>query len=378
MRTRCLLTIFLFSTCSIVLLAQGSKGGGGTSSAGTGTNGTTNPNDLGKQADWQHLQGRTGDYLTGKVAVKDGPKDLALLWDPVPILVTCDGKVRYTTIADAKGGFAIASPKQMMGAAPMKLGDHPLLADEFAGCSVAANMPGFNSSTLRIASHSILDNPDIGTIELRAEAQGNALVPNDASVSIEAMKFFEKARAEWIDNKPDRAQHDLEKAVQISPQFAESWYQLGKLQETAKPQDALNSFSKAVAADPQLAQGYDHLAALAAMAGKWKELVDYSNRALELNPRGSPQIFYYSALGNFNTQKKDMAEANANKALAMDPLHTQPNIEQLIAVILADRGDYAGALQHLRSCLTYLPSGPNTEIVKKQIAQLEQVIPPAH
>ncbi len=61
----------------------------------------------------------------------------------------------------------------------------------------------------------------------------------------------------------------------------------------------------------------------------------------------------------------------------MDPLHTQPNTEQLLAVILADKRDYGGALEHLRNCLTYLPAGPNGELVKQQVAQLEKMAPPA-
>jgi hypothetical protein len=59
----------------------------------------------------------------------------------------------------------------------------------------------------------------------------------------------------------------------------------------------------------------------------------------------------------------------------MDPNHTEPNIEQLLAVILANRQDYAGALQHLRNSLTYMPPGPNADLVKKQIAQLETIVP---
>jgi hypothetical protein len=59
----------------------------------------------------------------------------------------------------------------------------------------------------------------------------------------------------------------------------------------------------------------------------------------------------------------------------MDPLHTQPNTEQLLAVIQAARGDYTDALQHLRSCLTYIPAGPNADIIKQQIAQLEPLVP---
>jgi regulator of sirC expression with transglutaminase-like and TPR domain len=60
----------------------------------------------------------------------------------------------------------------------------------------------------------------------------------------------------------------------------------------------------------------------------------------------------------------------------MDPSHRAPNTEQLLAVILAGRGEYAGALEHLRHCLTYMPPGPNVDMVKQQIAQLEKVVPP--
>jgi Tfp pilus assembly protein PilF len=376
MRTRYLQIIFLSLFLGAQLFGQ-TKGGGGTSSTGSATSGTTNPNDLGKKPDWQHLQGRTGDYLTGRVAVKDGAKDIALLWDPIPVLVTCNGQVRYTTTADAKGGFMIAPPPPQPGSAPIKTDAHPFLAADFVGCTVTANLSGFDSTTLKIANRDLMDNPDIGTIELRAETPEQAAA-NSAPVPKDAMKAFDKAHAEWLDNKPDRAQHDLEKAVQIFPQFADAWYQLGKMEEASNQTGAWDAFSKAVAANPGLARAYDHLAALAATAGKWKELGEYSNRALEMNPRGTPETLYYNALANYNLGLKDVAETQAAKALAMDPLHTQPNIEQLMAVMLAGKGDYAGALQHLRNCLAYLPSGKNADIVKQQIAQLEQSAPATH
>ena len=181
----------------------------------------------------------------------------------------------------------------------------------------------------------------------------------------------EKARSELLDGKPDRAQKDLEKAVQVYPQFAEAWYQLGRILEVSKKEEAGNSFSRAVAADPKFILPYEQLAAISAQAGKWQELVDCTSHELELNPRGNPQTWYYHALGNVKIGKMDVAQVSAEKALAMDPLHTQPNTEQLLAVILANNRDYAGALQHLRNCLTYVPAGPNTDIIKQQIAQLE-------
>lgn len=331
--------------------------------------------DVGKSAKWDNLshQGRSGDYLLGKVTVTGGD----LPWDPIPISVSCDGKIRYTANADPKGNFEIAAVQK---SSHTTLGtDGSIPAAQFVGCTVEAPLPGFTSSVLTIVNRNILDNPDIGTIQLSREegAAGAAISSTTASAPKDATKAFEKARNEWLDQKPDRARHDLEKAVQVYPQFAEAWYELGKIQEVSSPQDAGNSFSKAVAADPKFIPPYEHLIPIAAQAGKWQDVADETAHDLELNPRGTPQVWYYNALANYKLNKKDVAEASATKSLSMDPLHTQPNTEQLLAVMLADKHDFAGALLHLRNCLTYLPSGPNADLVKQQVAQLEKMVPEA-
>ena len=84
----------------------------------------------------------------------------------------------------------------------------------------------------------------------------------------------------------DSAQHDLEKAVQAYPQFAEAWYQLGKVDEVLKPQDAWPAYSKAAAADPLFSPPYEHLAQLAAQQKKWQEVVDATDKASEAGSAG--------------------------------------------------------------------------------------------
>jgi hypothetical protein len=329
--------------------------------------------DIGKSAKWDNLthQGRSGDSLIGKVTIAAG----VIPWDPIPVTVTCDGKIRYTTNADPKGGFEIATLETSTYTLGTE-GAQTKPAAKFVGCTVEAALPGFDSSILTIVNRNILDNTDIGTITLSREAgAAGAVSSTTASVPKEAMKAFEKARAEWQDRKADKAQRDLEKAVQLDPQFAEAWYQLGKMQEASSPLDANTSFSKAAAADAKFIPPYQHLAQFAAQAGKWPDLADLTNHDLELDPRGNSQIWYYHALASYKLGKRDVAKTSADKALAMDPLHTEPNTEQLLAVILADQRDFAGALQHLRNSLTYLPAGSDTDMVKQQIAQLEKMVP---
>jgi tetratricopeptide (TPR) repeat protein len=377
MKTKLFIFFVIFFSVNTATFAQAKSGGGSAASGGTPANASLGPEhagDLGKFSNWDELskQGKAGDYLLGKVAIPGGN----LPWDSVPVTVTCDGKTKYTANTDAKGQFVIA-PVNSTSVTPGTLDAKPKLAAAFMGCNVQAALPGFDSSSVVIANRNLLDNPDIGTITLTREenSAGSAVSASTASAPKDASKAFEKARAEWLDKKPDRAQHDLEKAVQVYPQFAEAWYQLGKIQEAANSPDAVDSYSRASAVDPKFILPYERLASLEAKAGKWQAVSDATAHALELNPRGTPELWYFNALANYKLNKKDLAESSALKALAMDPLHTEPNTEQLVAVILADKHDFAGALEHLRNSLTYLPNGPNTELIKQQVAQLEKMVP---
>jgi len=58
--------------------------------------------------------------------------------------------------------------------------------------------------------------------------------------------------------------------------------------------------------------------------------------------------------------------------MTADPLHNIHNGEQLLAAILARKADFAGALAHLRNTLTYTPDGPDAELLKQEIAQLQK------
>jgi tetratricopeptide (TPR) repeat protein len=337
MKVKLALCVTAFLTFSFAAYGQ-AKGGSTTSGSTTPppnpSAGPASTSDIGKYANWDRLSkdARPGDYLRGLVSVQGG----ALPWEPIPVNVTCDEKPRYTTRTDVKGNFLITSTS-ITGSTPVKPDAQRAMVAQFIGCQVRAALPGFQSSTITIPNRDIKDNADIGTISLRQEegAQGGAMSNTSQSAPKDAVKSYDKARSEWLDQKPDKAQKDLERAVQVYPQYAEAWYQLGKLQEKSNPQDARNSYLKAVAADPKFILPYQHLATLAAMEGKWQDLLDYTNHMLQIEAGGTPQVWYYSALANTNLKNDKVAEASARKGLAMDPLHTEPNTEQLLAVILA-------------------------------------------
>ena len=372
MRTKILAGVILSVAINYAAAAQ-TASKGGTTPPPNPSQGPESTSDVGKYANWDQLaaQARPGDYLLGKVDV-DGPP----VWQPITVMVTCDDKPRYTARTDAKGYYRVISVNTT-GKAPVDAAGQRSVTSQYTGCQVQAHLAGFESNTVTIANRDANDDPNIGTLTLRREegARGSAVSSTSQSAPKDASKAFEKARDELLDGKPDRAQHDLEKAVQIYPQYAEAWYQLGRIQERQSNQQAAqNSFQKATAADPNFVPPYEHLAAMAARQHKYPELLEYTTHALQLDPRGTPSLWYYDAMANDNLGHDDVAKASAEKGLLMDPVHTEPNIEQLLAVILVKQHDYNGALEHLRHCLTYYPSGPNADFMKQQAAQLEQAL----
>jgi hypothetical protein len=327
--------------------------------------------DIGKTSSFGTMMNKqTGSmHFYGKVANAAGK----LPWDAIPVVVTCGGQTKFNTVADPKGGFDIAPPARISEVASKKDPAHAG-PSELVGCTVSATVEGFKSSTITIANRSLEDDPSIGTIVLHPDEHALSSIASATTTAAppDAMKEFDKARADDLDKHPDGAKKHLQKAVSIDANFAEAWYHLGKLEETDKPADALTAYQKAAAADPAYILPYERIAALSAIQKKWPDVVDATNKALKLNPTGTPQIWYFDAVGSLNSGDAAKAEKSAETSLAMDPSHLAPNTEQLLAVIQANRGDYSDALNHLRHCLTYMPAGPNADLIKQQVAQLEK------
>ena len=322
---------------------------------------------------WSQMNGqsRAGGALLGKIAVEGEP----LPWEPVLIKVTCSGKIVYETQTDAKGNFGIV-PEGVPHEISQQHDAQRQMQTYYEGCLVNGVVSGFGSKPITITERNLRDDPNLGTLTLYRTAQDAATTLSSTSEHIpeKAMKAFEKAREEMIGRDPDGAERDLKKAVAYYPDFAEAWLQLGKLQENSDVQEAHSSFTKAIQADPKFVLPYEQLAVLASKAGNWKEVLDDTNHVAEVYPDGTPQTWYLNALANYQLGKVDAAKDSAGKSLAIDPRHTVMNTEQLLAVILARKGDYVGALDHLKNSLKYIPQGPNADLLKQQIAQLEQRI----
>lgn len=369
-------TLLVVAALAVCLPARGQRGGGpppGVTSTPQPTNAPPRPDsvqDSGLYGYWTAMtdQGRSGGALLGKVSIEGQP----LLWEPVLVSVVCKGKVVNSTATNPKGEFAFTSmPGTLNNVEP---DFERQMEAQYEGCGVTASLAGFRADTITITVTKLRDDPNLGTIVLHANRaeQGTAISGTTAGAPKKAAEQFQKAYDAMRTLDLKHAQSDLEKATQIYPNFAEAWYELGRIQTGQDNKAAQEAFSKATAADPQFVLPYEQLAALAAADQKWPEALSNSEHVLQLDPDGTAQIWYFDAMANYQLGHVDSAKQSAEKSLTLDPRHTIPNTEQLLAVILAREGDYAGALAHLRSCLTYLPKGPSADLVNQQIAQLER------
>lgn len=369
------LFLFAFSFCSIFVLigalVQEAEAQAHASTAAPPST-LTRPDsiqDSGFYDYWTTMsaQGRAGGVLLGKLALEGEP----LPWQPMLVSVDCKGDVVNMTQADLRGQFVIRFV-DINGVERIPADAQRQMETKYEGCQVRAALAGFRSSAVTITVRNLRDEPDLGTITLFPEerSSGTELSSTTKTAPANAMKAFEKARAEWLNQDASGAMGSLKKAVAIYPEFAGAWFQLGKLQEATDPQAARDSFSKALAADPKFVLPYEQLAWMAAQAQDWDEAEKDTNQALQLDPAGTPQLWYDDAWAKFQLGKINEAAESAAKSLAIDPRHTVLGTEQLLAVILARKADYAGAIQHLRNCLTYFPAGRDADLVKQQIAQL--------
>src|SRR3989454_12105963 len=83
---------------------------------------------------------------------------------------------------------------------------------------------------------------------------------------------------------------------------------------------------EAIKIDSKFINPYGELATMAAVQQKWGDVDQYTSQMLKLNPYVVPEIYFYSAVANYNLQKLDLAERRAREAAKADAQHRIPRI----------------------------------------------------
>ena len=244
-------------------------------------------------------------------------------------------------------------------------------------CEISAEAPGFRSDTIRLDDHRALDNPDVGTIYLHrmGNVEGTSISATSFNAPSEAKKAYEKGLQALQKGKTADAEKSFEKAVEVYPKFANAWLDLGRVRlKTQANAQARDAFLKAIEADSKLVGPQAELGMMAAREQNWKDTAQYLDAALKMDPIDFPQLWFVDAVANYNTQNVAAAEKSVREAVKVDALHNKnPQAHELLGVILLTKQEFAGAADELRTYIKLLPTAPDVEHVKQQLAQAESM-----
>jgi tetratricopeptide (TPR) repeat protein len=314
----------------------------------------------------------------GTVGIDDGSP----LTDTVIIESICDEQRHTEARTDTNGRFSfeMGNRVELPTDSPeiessMRIGPDPRSRGpqkSWRQCRLQAVLPGYISNTVELAD--AIQTKDVGRITLHRSASSGSLSPTTSKAPESAMRAFQKGREYEDKRKLEDAQKSFEKAVKIDSNFAVAWVELGRVQQKNKDlAGARHSFQQAILADANLVTPHEELALMAMDDKNWKDAVQQSGEVLKANPINFPQDWFYHALSQYHLQDFEGAEKSANEGIKVDAEHRVPKLEYLLAVVLVEKRDYAGAAGHVRNYLRLAPNAPDGANVTKWLAELDKL-----
>ena len=195
------------------------------------------------------------------------------------------------------------------------------------------------------------------------------------SVSAKQLAIPEKAVREYEEAQKELARRDiegavkrLERAVEIAPQFATAWNNLGTIAyQTQKFARAEECFREALAQAPETYEAVVNLGGVLVTLHKLDEAWDYNLHAVLSRPNdalANAQLgMTYFEMGN-----PELAEKYLRKAVEIDPAHfSHPQL--FLAEIHLRQGHKQAAVADLESFLKHHPDWPQAAAVRAKIAE---------
>lgn len=344
-------------------------------------------------AAWAQLRGqRSVIHVYGTVVMDDGTPPP----EPVAIERVCQrGVSRREGYTDAKGNFSVrmgadfeqAYQDATASGRSRERTDDPLfnqsqpagagigmgVGSELTTCELRGVLAGYVSSTINLAILAQSNRPDYPypIVLYRTERVPGLLV---SATTLKAPKDAKKAFEKGMKAKDiESAEKHFREAVTVYPEYADAWVALGLTHEQRQRlPEAREAYEKAVALDANLVRPYVQLAIMSVTAGNWKEAADLSARAISLHPSAFPNVYFANALANFNLANADVALVSAKRAHQLDHGRRMPGALLIIASVLNFKGDHAGAAQHLRTYLEWVPNAADAAQVRSQLAEIEK------
>jgi Flp pilus assembly protein TadD len=310
-------------------------------------------------------------WLTGKVVseASSAPPN------PLTVVLRCGTQERARVFSNGKGDFSI-----MLSGERNWPGTRAPFASEAStleGCELYVDSSEYISQTMRLFGGSSEEINNVGNIVVRprSAAEGFTVSATTLAAPDKAKSAFAKGQQQERKGKWAAACNYFRKAVQVYPKYAIAWLELGRAQ--VKQNDfaqAQQSFQQAATQDSRLLAAYSESANLALKEQQWPEVAVSTERLLEISPNASPDAWFLNSAANFNMGKTQRAETSAARGLSLDAKHQVPQLEYLYAMILARRGAYSAAIQHLQTYLRLSPKASDAGTASARLQELEKLV----
>jgi tetratricopeptide (TPR) repeat protein len=242
-------------------------------------------------------------------------------------------------------------------------------------CEVEATIPGYRSDPLRVGSADTTIRRKIGTIVVRriGTAEGRMVSITSLAAPKDARRQYEKGLEELRHSRPEPAVKQFAAAVRIYPEYAAAWGEIARLRAEAGDREAaMRAIDNAQRADSHYLPPYVTLAELELAAKKWEAVDEATGKLIRLDPFDYPQAYLMKAMAKYNLGDRDAAEKNLREAQNADFKHLYPQIWNLTGIILAEQGNYEGAVAELKEYLRLTPNGPNAEAARERVGEYER------
>ncbi|MGD0361536.1 MAG: tetratricopeptide repeat protein [Bryobacteraceae bacterium] len=234
-------------------------------------------------------------------------------------------------------------------------------------CALSVWLKGYRKAVVTLHEGAVIVLKQIG------DPEGSTVSVTALHVPKEAAKAYDKGLQAMGDNKLAGAQKQFERAAALYPDYAQAWSQLGAvLERESQPKAAADACERALKADPKYIRPYLQLIRMAVAAKRMEDAAAVGERAIQLDPVEFPGIYFYYAVANYELKSADAAEKAARRAIELDNAHDYPAAEALLGKVLADKGDFRGAIDHFTKYMKLAPKAEDVPAIRQRIAELER------
>lgn len=294
-------------------------------------------------------------------------------------MLECRNQVLGKTFPDLKGDFSIMVSLSDAGSAMTAPRQQPgkISNLDWPTCELYREAPGFLSERVRMTGNASRGIVQVGTILLHSVSPPRASAVSVISLAApdKAKKAFDKGREQEQKGRWAAACDYFKRAIADYPRYALAWLELGRSQIKQNSfTEAQQSLQQAVSQDPKFMDGYVELARLAAQQQNWKELADYTERVVDFSPDSSPEFWFMNSAANYNLGDVKRAETSVQRGLRMDAKHQFPQLEYLYGLILARKGDFKSAIEHVSAYLQLSPNAKDGASAQETLAGLQKQV----